>query len=84
MAAKYDTDIAASHLARALEYNVPHGKKLRGLAAVFAYKNLVDQSELTPENIRLAHLLAWCIEIVSMIVSRMLLEAKNVECISIL
>lgn len=52
--------------AQALQYNVPCGKKNRGLATVLAYKTLVsDEAQLTPENIRLAHYLGWCVEMVS-------------------
>lgn len=50
---------------QALQYNVPRGKKNRGLATVQAYKTLVeDEKKLTPENVRLAHYLGWCIEMV--------------------
>lgn len=54
-----------SQLFQALQYNVPRGKKNRGLATVQAYKSLVeDQTQLKPENVRLAHYLGWCIEMV--------------------
>lgn len=45
-----------------LQYNVPCGKKNRGLATVFSYKLLEDRAKLTPENIRLANILGWCVE----------------------
>lgn len=50
---------------KALDYNVPHGKKIRGLTVVIAYKDLMVNEPLTPEKVRLAHLLGWCVEIVS-------------------
>lgn len=51
---------------QALQYNVPCGKKNRGLATVLAYKSLIgNEAELTPENVRLAHYLGWCVEMVS-------------------
>lgn len=51
---------------QALQYNVPCGKKNRGLATVLAYKSLInDESQLTPDNVRLAHYLGWCVEMVS-------------------
>lgn len=54
------------HIQQALQYNVPGGKKNRGLATVLAYKSLVgDEALLTPENVRLAHYLGWCVEMVS-------------------
>jgi hypothetical protein len=31
---------------------------------VFAYRMLAKPQEVTPENIRLAHILGWCIEMV--------------------
>lgn len=48
-----------------LQYNVPNGKKNRGLAVVAAYKMLEDVQNLTPENLRLAKILGWCVEMVS-------------------
>lgn len=53
------------HFKKALQYNVPCGKKNRGLATVLAFKTLAtDEGQLTPENIRLAHYLGWCVEMV--------------------
>ncbi|CAD7077313.1 unnamed protein product [Hermetia illucens] len=59
---KYDPKFAAKWYAKALQYNVPRGKKNRGLATVLTYKQLVDKSELTPENVRLAQYVGWCVE----------------------
>lgn len=54
------------YFSQALQYNVPCGKKNRGLATVLTYKSLIaNESELTPENVRLAHYLGWCVEMVS-------------------
>lgn len=53
---------------KVLQNNVPNGKKNRGLAVVAAYKMLEDPSNLTPENIRLANILGWCVEMVSEVV----------------
>lgn len=47
-----------------LQYNVPGGKKNRGLALVYAYRVLVAKDELTPENIRLSQIMGWCVEMV--------------------
>jgi len=49
-------------IAKVLQYNVPGGKKIRGLALIYAYKTLVSNGELTEENLRLARILAWCVE----------------------
>lgn len=48
-----------NHLEKALEYNVPHGKKIRGLTAVLAYKGLIKNEE----EYRQAYLLGWCMEL---------------------
>lgn len=50
---------------KALSYNVPHGKKIGGLTALTVYKDLMANEPLTPEKIRQAQMLSWCIEIVS-------------------
>lgn len=47
---------------RVLQYNVPGGKKNRGLALVLAYRMLAKPQDVTPENIRLATIMGWCIE----------------------
>lgn len=49
---------------KVLQYNVPNGKKNRGLATIMAYKLLEDPQRLTPENIRLAQIMGWCVEMV--------------------
>lgn len=48
--------------AKVLQYNVPGGKKNRGLALVYAYRMLAPKDELTPENIRLSQIMGWCVE----------------------
>lgn len=61
---------------QALQYNVPCGKKNRGLATVLAYKSLIGtESQLTPENVRLSHYLGWCVEMVS-IATAIILRVK--------
>lgn len=65
---------------QALQYNVPNGKKNRGLATVLAYKTLVpNEAELTPENVRLAHTLGWCVEMVSNLIISMRPRTANVN-----
>lgn len=61
-AKKFDTKISPKHFPKSLQYNVPNGKKNRGLALVLAYKMLCPPSELTDENVRLAQILGWCVE----------------------
>lgn len=60
---KYEVNMAPKWFAKSLQYNVPNGKKNRGLALVLAYKMLAQNSELTEENLRLAHCLGWCVEL---------------------
>ncbi|XP_054277553.1 farnesyl pyrophosphate synthase-like [Macrosteles quadrilineatus] len=48
--------------AKVLQYNVPGGKKNRGLALVLAHRMLVSSDALTPEKIRDTHIMGWCIE----------------------
>lgn len=61
-AKKYETNAAPKWFSKSLQYNVPNGKKNRGLALVLAYKMLAPPSELTEENLRLAQTLGWCVE----------------------
>lgn len=61
----YNCSEAAKWFAQALQYNVPRGKKNRGILTVLTYKNLVPSQDLTPENIKLAQYLGWCVEMVN-------------------
>ncbi|EDW35594.1 GL17346 [Drosophila persimilis] len=58
----YNCNDAAKWFAKVLQYNVPRGKKNRGILTVLTYKNLVPAEDLTPENIKLAQYLGWCVE----------------------
>lgn len=57
-----DVPEASKWLAKLLQYNVPNGKKNRGLATILAYKMLEKKENLTPENILLANVMGWCVE----------------------
>ncbi|VVC97967.1 unnamed protein product [Leptidea sinapis] len=57
-----DVPEASKRLAKLLQYNVPNGKKNRGLATVLAYKMIEKKENLTPENIHLANIMGWCTE----------------------
>ncbi|CAK9796430.1 Farnesyl pyrophosphate synthase [Anthophora quadrimaculata] len=50
-------------LTKVLQYNVPVGKKNRALSVIHAYKLLNPGNQLTEENIRLARILGWCMEL---------------------
>ena len=43
------------------EYNVPHGKKNRGLTVVHSYKYLMGD-KVTEEELVNARVIGWCIE----------------------
>lgn len=60
---EFDQVDASVWLEKALHYNVPRGKKNRGLATVLAYKTLCESSKLNSNNIKLANYLGWCVEI---------------------
>lgn len=45
-------------------YNIPIGPMERGLTTVATYKAFEKAENLTPENIRLANILGWAMELV--------------------
>ncbi|XP_014213887.1 farnesyl pyrophosphate synthase [Copidosoma floridanum] len=57
-----DVPDATKWLAKVLQYNVPSGKKNRGLSLVYAYRKLAPLDQLTDENIRLSRILGWSVE----------------------
>lgn len=59
---EYNAKDASKWFAKALQYNVPRGKKNRGLLTVLTYKKLVSEDQLTPENLKKAQYLGWCVE----------------------
>ncbi|CAO1301806.1 unnamed protein product [Diamesa hyperborea] len=61
---KFESQAASKWFVKCLQYNVPNGKKNRGLATVLAYKMLASKEDLTDDNIRLAHLAGWCVEMI--------------------
>lgn len=50
-----------------LEYNIPLGKKIRGITAVMTYETLTKSQQKPKEEMYLIHLMGWCIEIVILI-----------------
>lgn len=62
-AREYDP-IVAKWLERSVEYNVTAGKKNRGVTTVLAYKAFCEPSNYNADDLRLANLLGWCIELV--------------------
>lgn len=48
---------------RTVDYNVPHGKKIRGRWVFNTYKFLTDPKEQTQESLDAAIALGWCTEL---------------------
>ncbi len=46
---------------------MPNGKKNRGLSVPISYKIIAPPEDQTEENIKLANILGWCVEFVSLI-----------------
>ncbi|XP_020713418.2 farnesyl pyrophosphate synthase-like [Ceratitis capitata] len=60
---RYEAHDLAEWYKKALEYNLPLTNKKNGLITVLAYKSYVKGEELTPEKLKLARILAWCVEL---------------------
>ncbi|RWS09356.1 farnesyl pyrophosphate synthase-like protein [Dinothrombium tinctorium] len=48
---------------KVLTYNVPHGKRNRGLALVLSYRLLVPREKQTANALEVARILGWCVEL---------------------
>jgi hypothetical protein len=51
-----------------MDYNVPHGKKLRGLCVYESFLNLIDDGSrplIAAKKIEEAKAIGWCVEFVS-------------------
>lgn len=58
-----DIPDAQKWFAKVLQYNAVGGKMNRGLAVSLSFKLLASQDQITPENMKKAHILGWCIEL---------------------
>lgn len=58
-----DIPEAQKWYAKVLQYNLVGGKMNRGLAVSLSFKLLASPDQITRENIRRAHILGWCIEL---------------------
>ena len=47
-----------------VDYNVPHGKKLRGMCVYESFLNLLIEDEIDQNSIQEAKAIGWCIEFV--------------------
>ncbi len=50
-------------LKKVMDYNVPHGKRNRGLSLVITYHLLASDHERSEQNLRSARVLGWCVEL---------------------
>jgi len=57
------TPLISNHMERCIQYNVPNGKLNRGYAVLSTYQLLASKEDLTQENIRLAAILGWTVEL---------------------
>ncbi|CAG0917834.1 unnamed protein product [Notodromas monacha] len=49
---------------KVLQFNVPSGRKSRGLAAVASFRTLVPPEERSEERMRNALIVGWCVELI--------------------
>ncbi|XP_071852622.1 farnesyl pyrophosphate synthase-like isoform X1 [Apostichopus japonicus] len=54
---------AALRFKEVLSYNVPHGKRNRGLSVISSFRYLASSSQLTDANLEKAMVLGWCVEL---------------------
>ncbi|XP_077978203.1 farnesyl pyrophosphate synthase-like [Glandiceps talaboti] len=45
-----------------IEYNVPGGKRNRGLTVISAYRSLVGEPDISTDDVKCAMVLGWCVE----------------------
>lgn len=57
-----ETGEAARHMREVLEYNVPGGKKNRGLSVIGSLRHLISPDKLTETDEKNAIILGWCVE----------------------
>ena len=65
-------------LGQVCEYNVPFGKKNRGVSVVTSHKLLVQAPK--EEDVQTARILGWCVEWVSTVASLHLLSMQAFRC----
>ncbi|KAL6257351.1 hypothetical protein P5V15_010926 [Pogonomyrmex californicus] len=71
-----------------VQYNVRGGQETRSLTVVYAYRLLASNNQLTEDNIRLARILGWCVELQALflflddIQARKLLLRGDLSCLA--
>ena len=51
---------------KAVQYNVPGGKKNRGMSVLVSYRLLAPAEEQSEESLTEARIMGWCVEFVSL------------------
>ncbi|XP_054738151.1 farnesyl pyrophosphate synthase-like [Anastrepha obliqua] len=64
----YESKMAADWFEKALNYNLSPTNTKNSVITVLTYKNLMKGDQLTAENLRLAHLLDWCRELLHSVI----------------
>uniref|UniRef100_UPI00398EFBE5 farnesyl pyrophosphate synthase n=1 Tax=Pristiophorus japonicus TaxID=55135 RepID=UPI00398EFBE5 len=54
---------AIKRLREVIEYNVPGGKRNRGLSVIASFRELGDPKHQTEENFKIALVVGWCVEL---------------------
>ncbi|XP_078391874.1 farnesyl pyrophosphate synthase isoform X2 [Cetorhinus maximus] len=54
---------AIKRLREVLEYNVPGGKRNRGLSVIASFRELSSPKQQTEENLKTALIIGWCVEL---------------------
>ncbi|KAJ8925696.1 hypothetical protein NQ315_009543 [Exocentrus adspersus] len=62
-----------------LQYNVLNGQKVKGVTAVVSYRMLEKPGNLTEDNLKLANILGWCVELLETFVGLIEEIVKNSE-----
>ncbi|XP_053962454.1 farnesyl pyrophosphate synthase-like isoform X4 [Anastrepha ludens] len=65
---RYESKVAANWFEKALQYNLSPTNMKNSVITVLTYKHLVKGDQLTAENLRLAHLLGWCLELLHSVI----------------
>ncbi|XP_022096427.1 farnesyl pyrophosphate synthase-like isoform X2 [Acanthaster planci] len=61
-AANPEIQDAALRFEKMMDYNIPHGKRNRGLTTVASFRYLASASQATDANLHKAMVLGWCVE----------------------
>uniref|UniRef100_A0A1B6CCG8 Farnesyl pyrophosphate synthase n=1 Tax=Clastoptera arizonana TaxID=38151 RepID=A0A1B6CCG8_9HEMI len=77
----YDVEMANQWFKKVLQYNMTGGSKVRGLSVVQSYRILAAPEDVIPENIKLANIMGWCVELLhtSLVLTQDLIDQAQVR-----